>query len=254
MAALTCSAVATRRPPTFTTTSSAAMRAMLPGGPPYIVLEFLDGEDLAALLARSGPLPVSDAVDHLLQACHALAEAHALDIIDRDLKPANLFVTRGIDGTSLTKVLDFGIAKICAETLGLPHASLTKDHHMLGSPDYMSPEQLVHPRQVDARADIWSLGVTLFELVSNSRPFSGANTADTGLKIMFDPAPPLMATTSIPEELGAVVARCLAKDPGDRFRSVTDLSAALAPFGGPRARQLVGQICRIPTERVNPVA
>jgi serine/threonine protein kinase len=228
--------------------------ATLPGGPPYIVLELLEGEDLAALLDRLGPLPASEAVDHVLQVCHALAEAHALDIIHRDLKPANLFVTRAIDGTPMTKVLDFGIAKIRAESLGLPHASLTKDHHLLGSPDYMSPEQLTTPRHVDARADIWSLGVTLFELVSNTLPFAGANTADTGLKIMFEPPRPLPPAAGVPEGLAGVITRCLARDRAERFASVSDLSVALAPFAGARGGQLVSRIARISTERVPPAA
>jgi serine/threonine-protein kinase len=220
--------------------------AVLPDGPPYIVLELLEGEDLAARLKRGGALPLVEAVDHVLQACHGLAEAHALDIVHRDLKPANLFVTRTVDGTEVTKVLDFGIAKIRDEVVGLPHTSLTKDHQLLGSPSYMSPEQLVNPRRIDVRADIWSLGVTLFELLSDAPAFSGASTAAVGIKIMSEPARSLSGLApGVPEAVAAVVARCLDKDPTKRFGGVAELGAALAPFGGARAQQLLEQICRI---------
>jgi eukaryotic-like serine/threonine-protein kinase len=223
------------------------------GGPPFIVLEYLEGEDLQSRLLRSGPLPVNDAVDHVLQACHALAEAHALGVVHRDLKPANLFVTRAVDGTPLTKVLDFGIAKIRAGAVGLPHMSLTKSHHMLGSPEYMSPEQMLAPRTVDARSDIWALGVCLFELMSSRMPFEGENPGDMCLKITQEPAPSLSSVVpAVPRELSAIVERCLAKKAADRFGGVVDLCPLLAPHGSARAATLVREICRIPTGRLIP--
>ena len=138
-------------------------------GAPYIVMEMLAGVDLQRSVAHA-PLPLTTAVEYVLQACVALAEAHAAGIIHRDLKPANLFVTRRLDGGPLVKVLDFGIAKALTE----PGAHLTHQSAM-GSPGYMSPEQIQSARDVDARTDIWALGVTLYQLLrvratSSARP------------------------------------------------------------------------------------
>src|SRR6185295_7457724 len=141
----------------------------LDSGAPYIVMELLDGGDLASLLAHGGPLQVPIACDYILQACVGVAEAHALSIVHRDLKPANLFLTRRTDGAPLIKVLDFGIAK----AQGDASFSLTQTASVLGSPGYMSPEQLRSSRDVDLRSDIWSLGVILYELVVGRPPFTG---------------------------------------------------------------------------------
>jgi serine/threonine protein kinase len=128
-------------------------------GTPFIVMEYLTGEDLAKALARRGPLAVDEAVDLLLQACEAVAEAHKLGIVHRDLNPANLFVTTGSDGLPFVKVLDFGISKSTAAG----DLSVTASAAVVGSPLYMSPEQLTTSRSVDARADVWALGVILYE-------------------------------------------------------------------------------------------
>src|SRR4051812_480796 len=131
-------------------------------GAPYMVMEHLDGRDLSSFIHERGAMPMSDAVDAVLQACEALAEAHALGIVHRDLKPANLFLTRRPDGTPSIKVLDFGISKLTAP--GADH-SMTKTSAVMGSPLYMSPEQMTASRGVDARTDIWALGVVLYELL-----------------------------------------------------------------------------------------
>src|SRR5215831_21397407 len=130
----------------------------LESGVPYMVMELLRGEDLSRVLHANGPLPISEAVDYVLQACHAIAEAHGLGIVHRDLKPSNLFLTRRSDGSPLIKVLDFGVSKIAAAE---GRNDLTCSNAVLGSPVYMSPEQAKNARSVDARADVWSLGVIL---------------------------------------------------------------------------------------------
>jgi hypothetical protein len=200
----------------------------LASGLPYIVMEYLDGHDLAAELARRGPLPAAEAVDHVLQVCEAMAEAHGLGIVHRDLKPANCFLTRRPGGSPLVKVLDFGISKAPAEA----DHQLTRTHAVMGTPAYMSPEQLRASRDVDARSDIWSLGVVLHECLTGRRPFDGDTLSAVCLKVAVDPLPPLPAYVA--RELAAVVERCLAKEPAARFATVGELAAALAPFASDR--------------------
>nr|HMR07207.1 serine/threonine-protein kinase [Polyangiaceae bacterium] len=137
-------------------------------GEPYIVMEYLNGQDLSQLLAARGPLPPDEVAEYILQACEAIVEAHVLGIVHRDLKPANLFVAARMDGTPLVKVLDFGISKVSTG----PDLSLTETSALMGSPLYMSPEQMASAKSVDARTDIWALGVILYELVTGKPPFS----------------------------------------------------------------------------------
>src|SRR6185369_15716279 len=144
----------------------------LASGPPFMVMEYLEGEDLAARLAQ-GPLPVAQAVDFVLQACVALAAAHAAGIVHRDIKPGNLFCQQGDDGQVLIKVLDFGISKLVDAVLGDRGMSVTKTSSVMGSPLYMSPEQVQNSKDVDARTDIWALGVVLFEAICGCVPFRG---------------------------------------------------------------------------------
>jgi serine/threonine protein kinase len=148
----------------------------LEDGRPYMVMEYLEGQDLGDVIDRVGEMPVHEAVDYVLQACEAIAEAHAAGIIHRDLKPKNLFLSRTVDGRPLVKVLDFGISKMedAAEDM-----SLTRTTEIIGSPSYMSPEQLRASKGVDVRTDIWALGVILFELLTKKLPFQ-ALTADDG--------------------------------------------------------------------------
>ncbi|MFT3698553.1 MAG: protein kinase [Kofleriaceae bacterium] len=200
-------------------------------GAPYIVMELLDGVDLQRTVARS-PLPITTAVEYVLQACVALAEAHAAGIIHRDLKPANLFVVRRPDGGPLVKVLDFGIAKALTE----PGVAMTQASAM-GSPGYMSPEQVQNARDVDARTDIWALGVTLFQLLSARLPFPGPTITEIAVGVMHD-APERLDTDPV---LHGVVMKCLEKSPDRRYQTIAELMVALAPFGGPTARRYLAE-------------
>jgi serine/threonine-protein kinase len=204
-------------------------------GLPYIVMEYLEGEDLACALQRAGPFSVAEAVDVVVEACDALAQAHALGIVHRDLKPANLFRERRPGGYTTTKVLDFGISK--APAFLRNGTTLTNyERKIIGSPHYMAPEQLRNPREVDARADVWSLGVILFELLAGVVPFAGTTLGEVVAAIMTDGAPRLDAYRhDCPPALVALVAACLAHRREDRPPSVTSLALALAPYGSTRS-------------------
>jgi serine/threonine-protein kinase len=205
----------------------------LENGTPYIVMEFLEGRDLSVWLREEGPLPVAQAVEFVLQACEAIAEAHSLGIIHRDLKPANLFVVRRSDGLYSVKVLDFGISK-------MPHGAdfeRTSTRIIMGSPHYMSPEQMRSSADVTPQSDIWSLGAILFELVAGESPFLGETFSEICLKAAMEHAPRLRSVRpDAPAGLEAIVAKCLEKDPARRFRDVAELAAALQPFAPLRTR------------------
>jgi eukaryotic-like serine/threonine-protein kinase len=194
-------------------------------GIPFMVMEHLDGEDLKTIVDHGGPLDGTQTAGYILQACIGVAEAHALGIVHRDLKPGNLFLARGPDGRKSIKLLDFGIAKSTATTID---GSLTSTTKAMGSPAYMSPEQLMASTTLDARSDVWSLGVTMFELLTEQRPFDGDTPYELALRIANDPAAPLPDTVSA--ELAKVVTRCLTKDREKRYQNVADLAAALAPL------------------------
>lgn len=208
----------------------------LPAGVPYIVMEFLNGADLAQKLEERGTLPVPEAANYLLEACEALAQAHAAGVVHRDLKPANLFLSRHADGSDVLKVLDFGISKLDSG------AALTKSATILGSPYYMSPEQLQTPTDVDARADVWALGVIAYELLSGRRPFDSESLPGLCVSILnTQPAPISEITQAVPPELERFLQRCLAKDRKDRCQTVAEFAAALAPFapaGAARAERV----------------
>ena len=212
----------------------------LENGAPYIVMEYLEGLDLAAWLEQRGPLPVEQAVEFVLQACEAIAEAHVLGIVHRDLKPANLFVIRRPDGGLSVKVLDFGIAK---RTGAVASANITSTAAVMGSPLYMSPEQLSSSKDADARTDVWALGVILYELLGGAAPFLAETVPGVMLKIAGSEAPPLAARRpDVPVALERVILTCLEKDRAKRFPTVGDLAHALADFGPPRARTSVERI------------
>ena len=214
---------------------------------PYMVMEFLDGVDLARWLEAQGPLPIAQAVDFLLQACIAVAEAHSLGIVHRDLKPSNLFCIRRADGQPMIKVLDFGISKLRGAGAGRSDdPQSTTGNAMIGSPLYMSPEQLKSSRDVDLRTDIWALGVILFELLTLNVPFQGETLPEICTQIMLgEPASVQSFRPDVSAGLVAVIHKCLEKTPEKRFQDVAELAQALMEFGAPNARASVARISGI---------
>jgi serine/threonine-protein kinase len=215
----------------------------LANGTPYMVMEYLEGEDLATTLRKQGPLSVEQAAEFMLQACEAMAEAHALGIVHRDLKPGNLFVTRRADGIAAVKVFDFGISK--GAKSGQTASDLTGKAVALGSPSYMSPEQLASAGDLDARADIWALGVTLFEMLTAALPFEAPTTPEICGAILRDPPRAMRdVRAGIPRALEAVVRKCLQKDREQRYQNVAALALALVPFGPARAKSSAQRVWR----------
>jgi serine/threonine-protein kinase len=203
----------------------------LPTGSPYIVMEYLAGQDLRTRIDKGGPLPIADAVLLALQACEALAEAHSKHIVHRDVKPENLFVATGPGGAPLTKVLDFGISKQLTPLT--VQSAMTDSHESMGSPFHMSPEQMLEPSTVDSRTDIWSLGVVLYEALTGQFPFHGETAPQLCANVMTtQPIPPQSHREEIPEGLARVILRCLQKDRDLRYRDVGELSQELKAFGG----------------------
>ncbi len=188
----------------------------LPDDTPFMVIEYLEGSDLAQELSLRGPLPLADAVDWILQALEALVEAHVQGIVHRDLKPSNLFLARQPDGTRILKVLDFGISKQHGDTA--QGVSLTKTHSLIGSPLYMAPEQVLAAKDVDPRSDLWSLGVVLFELLVGHTPFDGANVGAVLSNVLSASIPSLRELRpDLPRPFDALLRACLARPLAERY-------------------------------------
>ena len=199
------------------------------GNKPYLVMDRLTGVDLAARTRAVGPLAPMEAADHLIEACEALSHAHSKGIVHRDVKPSNLFLHTVGDKTIL-KVLDFGISKVQTRDVWERTLTTTDDGGVLGSPPYMSPEQVRDPKAVDPRSDVWSLGVVLYKILSGSVPFDGDSVGEVFAKVLERPYPSLRVTTDVPVALDDVVKRCLEKDREHRWSHVGELALALAPF------------------------
>jgi len=210
-------------------------------GSPYMVMEYLEGEDLGQTLDRRGCLETATAVEYVLQGMEALAEAHVNGFVHRDLKPSNLFITSRPDGSPLVKVLDFGISKAMdAKEAGL---KLTETRGMLGSPLYMAPEQIRSSKSVDTRADIWALGIILHELMTGKSPFDGDNLASVLAAIIADdPISLVSVKPDTPPGLSQVILRCLNRDRDQRYQTVADLARALQPFAPPESAVSIDRI------------
>jgi len=213
----------------------------LPNGSPYMVMEYLEGSDLSVWLQQRGPLPTELAVDFVLQACEAIADAHVLGIVHRDLKPANLFCIQRSDGRLSIKVLDFGISKMT--TPGALRHDMTRTTALMGSPYYMSPEQMQMAKNVDARSDLWSLGIILFELLAGRPPFDAEAVTELAIKVASAPAPLLRSLRpDAPAGLEQAIARCLEKERERRFQTVAELAIALRDFGSRNAQASVERV------------
>ncbi len=214
---------------------------------PYMVMDYLNGTDLRQLLKKEGPLQIAQAIDYVVQVCVGIAEAHAAGVVHRDLKPSNLFITRRPDGSDLVKILDFGISKWSAEETELEE--LTQTGVVLGSPKYMAPEQLFGSAEVDSRADVWSIGAILYELLTGRPPFDLPTFTKICAELSTDRPPP-KPTEKRPEitpELEAVVLRCFARDPTARIQNVAELAGDLldaveAPFAEPMRQKIASTL------------
>ncbi len=211
-------------------------------GTPYMVMEHLRGHDLADELHRRGALPVTEAVRYLLETCEAIAQAHALRIVHRDLKPANLYLAETPGRAPIIKVLDFGISKVVE-----PNAdALTKTASVMGTPFYMSPEQLLSAKNVDERTDIWALGVILYELLAGRPPFTGESVAEIVAQILHNAPQPLRVyRPDVPPALEAAIARCMQSKPEARFANVALLAFALAEHADAADRDSAAAIARV---------
>lgn len=211
-------------------------------GEPYLVMEYLVGRDLAAVVAADGPLPVGAAVEYVLQAIEALAEAHARGIVHRDIKPSNLFLSRRPDGSPIVKVIDFGISKNRGAG---SEASLTRSEGALGTPLFMAPEQMASARETDARSDIWSLGATLHALVTGEPPFSGGSIVDIHMRILEGTPLLRSALPDAPPSLEAALQRCMQRDAALRFANVAELAEALFDVAPEGAHASINRAARI---------
>ncbi|HVK64955.1 MAG TPA: serine/threonine-protein kinase, partial [Polyangium sp.] len=221
----------------------------LPNDAPFMVMEYLEGQTLLARLAQRGPLPAEEVAVYALHACEALAEAHALGMVHRDLKPDNLFLTQAHDGSPCVKVLDFGVSKLLHDE----GPTRTSTGAIVGSPLYMSPEQINAAHDIDGRSDIWAMGIILFQLVTGECPFAGSSVLEI-LAQIANKKPPAPSTLrrDLKAPLDAVILRCLQKDRALRYPDVVALARDLAPLARAEPDPPASLLARI--ERVSAMA
>jgi serine/threonine-protein kinase len=203
---------------------------------PYMVMDYLAGTDLREVMtAAGGPLPIGTAIEYTVQVCEGIAEAHANGVVHRDLKPSNLFITKRPDGSDLVKILDFGISKWNVGEAAVDE--LTQTGVVLGSPKYMAPEQLFGSSEVDARADVWSVGAILYEMLCGRPPFDLPSFTRICAELSTERMPPSLVArrADIPPELEAVVMKCFVRTTDLRIANVAELAggvlaAVQAPF------------------------
>jgi eukaryotic-like serine/threonine-protein kinase len=219
----------------------------MPDETPFIVMEFLDGRDLFDVIAQEGPQPIRRSIDYVLQACEALADAHACGVVHRDIKPENLFLLQRSGGIELIKVLDFGISKLALTgSAAKSKVPLVQTMLPMGSPVYMSPEQIRASKDIDCRTDIWSMGCVLYELLTGSAAFDAPSLTQLSATILEqDPPAPSFGRPEIPAELDAIVSRCLEKSAARRYQNVAELAMALYPYGPRRARVSAERCCML---------
>jgi hypothetical protein len=214
----------------------------LESGLPFLVMEYLEGCDLDEVLAKEGPLEPKQLCDYMVQVLAALGQAHAAGIVHRDLKPANIFRRTPDDGPDLVKILDFGISKQESNRAGWKQLT---GQTCLGTPAYMSPEQLRSSKNVDARADLWSLGVMMYELLTKTLPFDGESPSEIFAAVLEKtPTPIASLRRDVPEALIKIIDRALQKNPDDRFEDAGELALALAPLGSGNWKHLVEETNR----------
>ena len=221
----------------------------LPDGMPYMVMEYLEGKDLGRYIREGTRFPVVEAIDLTIQAADALSRAHAAGVIHRDVKPSNLFLTRRPDGSPLLKVLDFGISKVL-EDAAEESLDLTKTTAVMGSALYMSLEQMRSTKTVDRRTDIYALGVSLYEMLTGTHPFTAASFSELCVKVSLDPPEPLRKLRpDVPEALAEAIAVAYARDKGERYQTAGALAAALKPFAAPETVRCIEVIEQFEKER-----
>lgn len=219
----------------------------LDDGSPFIVMEFLEGRDLFDVITQDGPQPIRRAVDYVLQACEALADAHSCGVVHRDIKPENLFLVKRSEGMEVIKVLDFGISKLgLTGSVYQSKVPLVRTMLPVGSPVYMSPEQIRASKDLDQRTDIWSIGCVLHELLTGMAAFDAPSLTQLSAAILEQHPPlPSECQPGIPSELDAIVKKCLAKNPNERFQNIAELATVLYPYGPRRSRIHAERCCRL---------